>query len=289
MTTAPLDVKVVYDASATRGRRGTVVTRTGVAPSRWLIVGVINVVTSGVLCYGAWWRVDSEILYPGIVMHSTIPGVNLNLLSANMIPKKRTPHAKPLTKSSDQEPARAALPASKASPATASTAGSRTVDARTVQLWGAAYTWLALATLASCALSLSSGSLIGRWRGDSIRSVGMILTGGAVLGLGLSVYTVFNKYGMEYPTGHLRLTMAGLGALCFCVGLSIAGRVRGLARFAGGTVILSAIGSVVGLYLWSRIDAVPPEQATLTYLLIVFAIHSAWGWILWVVAPRLPR
>ncbi len=294
MTMAPLEINVIYDASATRGQRGAVVTRTGPPSSRWFIVGLVNLILAGGLYYGAWWRVDREVLYPNLIMHSTIPGVDLNLLESKLFPQKKSANRKTPTKTQKTKPEKNPPGQKKKSasqPARTAPAKTKppTVDADTIQLWGAAYTWLALATLASCALALSSGSLIGRTLGDSSRRVGKILAGGTILGLGLAGYIVLSKHGMEFPPSALRLMMGGLGGLFFFAGLTIVGRVRGLAHLAAVTLILSAIGSVVGLLLWSRLGAIPAEQVTVTFLVIVFLIHSGWAWALWPIASRLPR
>lgn len=289
MTSAPLEVKVIYDASAGRGKRSASVSRTGVARTRWLALGLIILLVAGGLCYGTWWHVDRYLIGPNLFLHSTIPGVDLELISKMLGPQKTaiktTPKGLP-KKRSTPAPKSADVKPKAGKPKVGKPA---TIDADTIQLWGAAYSWLALASLAMCALTLSSGSLVGRWRGESFRRTGSILTAGAVLGMGLAIYTILNKYGMKFPTGHLRYGMAGLGAVFFCVGLAVAGRLQGLARLASASLALSAVGSVVGLFLWSRLGAVSPDHATITFLLIVFLIHSSWAWVLWPLSSRLPR
>ncbi len=284
MTSAPLEVKVIYDASAGRGQRGAGTSRTGVARTRWLALGLINAIVAGGLCYGTWWRVDRDLLGPHLIMHSTIPGVDLELFSQMLGPNTA---AKKATK--NVRPDKRSVPASKPVAVPPKVSKPATIDSHTMQLWGAAYAWLTLATLATCALTLSSGSLIGRWRGESFRQTGKILTACALLGMVLVIYATLSKYGMKYPTAHLRCGMAGLGAVFFCVGLAVSGRLRGLARLAAAMLFLSAFGSVAGLFLWSRLDAVSPDYATTTFLLIVFLIHSSWAWVLWPLSSRLPR
>jgi len=266
MTFAPLEVKVIYDASSGRGKRGAVVTRTGVANSRWLVVGLLNLLLAGALYYGTWWRVDRDVLYPKLIMNTTIPGVNLDVLAAQMSGQKtriRRPSSPPPS--------------------------SNVVDKDTILLWSVTYGWLALSTIAYGALALSAGSLLGRWRGDSIRRIGVILTVAAAAGLGLAAYIVLSKHGMEYPTGALRWAMGGFGALLLFLGLAIASRVRGLAKFASVALLLSAICSAVGLVMFGKVEAVPQEQTTITFIGMVFVIHAFWAFILWPVSSRLPR
>ena len=290
MTSARLDVKVIYDASGKHARRSSATAaRAGAPSSRWLTIGVMNLLIAGGLYYGAWWRVDREVLYPNLIMHSTIPGVDLSLLEKQMFRPPTPANGKATARTPNKQASKAVKPVGKPAPVAPTKPKLRTVDAHTIQLWGAAYAWLALATIASCALAMSSGSLFGRWRGGSIRRTGVILTVGAVLGLTLAVLSAFNKYGMEFPTRELRFGMGGLSVVAFCIGVAIAGRVRGLGRIAAGTLLLSAIGSVVGLWLWSRLGAIPPGQATATFLAIAFVIHSGWAWALWPIASRLPR
>lgn len=266
MTSAPLEVKVIYDSSSGRGKRGTVVTRTGVANSRWLVVGLLNLLLAGALYYGTWWRVDRDVLYPKLLMKSTIPGVDLNQVAQALGPKN-APRRQPASRSP--------VPT--------------TIDKATIQLWVVSYSWLTLATIAYGALALSAGSLLGRWRGDSIRRIGVILTVAAASGLGLASYVVLSEHGMSYPTSALRWAMGGLGGLLLFLGLAIASHVRGLAKLASVTLLLSAIGSGIGLVMFGKIDAVPKEQTTVTFVGMVFVVHSLWAWILWPVSSRLPR
>jgi len=266
MTSAPLEVKVIYDSSSGRGKRGIVVTRTRVANSRWLVVGLLNLLVAGAVYYGTWWRVDRDVLYPKLIMKSTIPGVDLNQVAQAFGPKNA--------------PRRQSQPPSQVV---------TTIDRDTIQLGVVAYAWLALATISYGALALSAGSLLGRWRVDSIRRIGVILTVAAAAGLGLTAYIVLNKHGMQYPTGALRWSMGGLGGLLLFVGLAIASHVRGLAKLASITLLLSAIGSAVGLILFGQVDAVPKEQTTITFIGMVFFIHAFWAFILWPVSSRLPK
>ena len=108
-------------------------------------------------------------------------------------------------------------------------------------------------------------------------------------GLGLACYLVLSKHGMSYPTAALRWAMGGLGGLLLCLGVAIAAHVRGLAKLASIALLLSAVGSALGLILFGQIDAVPQEQTTVTFIGMVFVIHSLWAIILWPVSSRLPR
>jgi len=266
MTSAPLEVKVIYDSSAGRGKRRATITRTGVTSSRWLVVGLLNLVVASALYYGTWWRVDRDVLYPKLIMKSTIPGVDLNQVAVALGPKN----------------------APRSNPAQASQA-SRTVDKDTIKLWTVTYGWLTLSTLSYCAMALSAGSLLGRWRRDTLQRIGVILAVTSVVALGLVAYLVLSRHGMEYPTGALRWTMGGLGGMLFFVGIAIAGHVRGLAKFASSALVLAALGSAAGLILFGQVDAVPSEQTTVKFVGMVFVIHALWAFVLWPVSSRLAR
>jgi len=266
MTSAPIEVKVIYDSSSGGGKRRRTITRTGIASSRWLVVGLLNLLVAVGLYYGTWWRVDRDVLYPKLIMKSTIPGVDLNQVAVTFGPRN-APRARPTQ------------------PSQVTT----TIDKDTIILWTVTYGWLALSTISYCAVALSAGSLLGRWRRDALRRIGVILTFAGVAGLGLAAYIVLSKYGRTYPTATLRWWMGGLGALVLCLGLAFASRVRGFAKFASLTLMLAAIGSAVGLVLFGRIGAIPEEQTTVTFIGMVFLIHAAWAIVLWPVASRLAR
>ena len=83
--------------------------------------------------------------------------------------------------------------------------------------------------------------------------------------------------------------MSALMLLAALAGSAIGRGARGLTRLAGVLLILSAVGSVAGLYLGSQCGAIRPGLSSLTFMGIVFVVHSAWGWILLPVAARIRR
>jgi hypothetical protein len=264
-----LDIRVVYDAKTGRGRRKPARPFRSRPVQRWswYAVGALNLLVAGALCYGAWWRVDREIIYPTLIMKTSFSTGGVNL-SGGVFVSRRT------------NPADTGEPASTASP-------QLQIDRNGIILGGSAYGWLTLTTAAACALGLSGGALLGRAGGATGRRIGLILCLACVVALGVSAYLVLSKYGMRYPSRYQRIGMAGLVGLAAAVGMAAAGRVRGLAYLAGIMLVLSGLGTVAALYLGVQCDALAAERATPQYLAIAFAAHSAWGWLLLPIARRL--
>jgi hypothetical protein len=134
----------------------------------------------------------------------------------------------------------------------------------------------------------------------------LILAPGLAIGLAFTVYRLWpqsdvksgqdNKllehvvqslYGMKYSPAQLRMWMGGLVLLALSIGMAVSGRVRGLTRLAAVTVILAAVGSAVGMWLWSQCGALEAGQASVMVLALVFVAHSAWGWVLWPLSRRM--
>ena len=80
--------------------------------------------------------------------------------------------------------------------------------------------------------------------------------------------------------------MGGLLALSTTLGLALNARARLLGRLAAVSTIVAAIGTVLALYFGHQSGAIPADQAKAGFMLAAFAIHSAWGWIVWPVTSR---
>lgn len=150
-----------------------------------------------------------------------------------------------------------------------------------------AYGWLTLSTIAFGFLAMAAGALLATAGGHRWRRIGLILSAGGLAGLCWFGYSTWVQYGEAYPTGHLRWGMGGLALLAVLVGMAIGRAPKGLNRVAAAMLLVSAIGSVVALYLGHLCDAIPAEQASLGFLAVVFVIHSFYGWLLLPVASRL--
>ncbi|MCH7996056.1 MAG: hypothetical protein IIB57_16645, partial [Planctomycetes bacterium] len=85
----------------------------------------------------------------------------------------------------------------------------------------------------------------------------------------------------------LRAGIAGLVLVSALIGLAIGTRVRGFSRMAAVMLLVSAIGSVVGLYLGNLAGAIESAQSSMLFLALVFFVHSFWGWVLLLAGSRV--
>lgn len=273
--TSELKVTVVYDGSKPHGRRGRTLSGTGRDPrKRWLLLGLLNLVAAGGLYYGAWWRVDPDIIYPHLIMNTPLPGVQMEQFANLFGP----PVAKRAQSRSDREAARAA-----------SLVATKEAQEAGIRLWSTAYAWLALITAACCTLALSSGALLGRAVGPSVHRASGVVAGLTAAGLLIAGGLIWSRHEMGFPPDSFRAGIGGLVVISLLVGVSIGRGVRWLTRTASIALILSAVGSAVALAVGARMDAIAPEHATPVFLIFVFVAQSAWGWVLLPIAGRIAR
>lgn len=276
-TSAPLEVKVIFDASSRGRRRPMPRARASPRVSRawpWIVLGLFNLLAAGGLYYATWWRVD-PFLYLTLMLKTPVD-LDLDQAAGIFVPRNNEP----------REPASS----TPAPPSSVPTALPRwTGDAVRKVMGAAAYGWLTLATAAACTLSLSAGVAWSRIGGAPWRRAGVILAATLTLALAVAVFVVWNQYGKQYLPSHLRIGMGGLVLLSAFTGLAVGRAARGLSRIAAIALIISAIGTVIALYLGYRCGAIPPEQATPLYLFLAFLIHSGYGWIQLPVLSRMGR
>jgi len=276
-TSAPLEVKVIFDASSQGRHRPTRRVSHSSRVSRsspWIALGFLNFLAAGGLYYATWWRVDPFIYLT--LMLKTPVDMDLNMAAGIFVPRQN-------------ERRELAPPPVVEQPSSPSGAPSYTGRTAQMMIGGAAYGWLTLATLAACTLSVSAGAAIGRIGGSRGRRVGTLLALTLTLVIAIAALVVWNQYGKQYLPSHLRIGMGGLGALSALIGLAVGRAARGLARLAAITLILSAVGTVVGLYLGSQCGAIPPAQSAPLYLALAFLIHSGYGWIQLPILSRMGR
>ncbi len=242
--------------------------------SPWIILGVFNLLAAGGLYYAAWWRVD-PFIYLTLMLKFPVD-MDLDQAAGIFVPRNHEP----------REPA--APPAAQPLPVFVASSPWTGDTVRKV-MGAAAYGWLTLATAAACALAVSSGSAFGRIGGSPWRRAGIVLAVTLTLALTVAAFVVWNQYGRKYLPVHLRFGMGGLALWMASIGLALGRAARGLARLAAITLILSAVGTVVGLYLGSQCGAIPPEQSTSLYLAVAFLIHSIYGWIQLPILSRMGR
>ncbi len=267
-TTSPLDVKVVYDARSRRRRSRSVrpyLSRGGrrLTP---ILIGMINLAAAAGIYYGAWWQADPELRLK-LLMHTPLPGVDVDEAAAVFGP----PQTRALAHRKAAQP------------------GSSDTRKQAALFVGTAFGWEALCTLASCALALSGGALLGRAGGATWRAGAIML---AVVGLsaaGWKAMGLWTQYGRFVPD-QLRVDMGAAVLIFALIGAAIARGVRGLTLLAAIALILSACGSVFTLHVGARYGAVQPSElpmSLLPFAAAVFAIQSLWGWILLPLAWRL--
>lgn len=278
MPTAPtLDVKVIY--SAAKRRRANVRPRAAGAPSqssRLVLLAVLNLVVAGSLYYGIWWRVD-KFIYLKLMLTMPLPGVDVDAATGFLRPNPAGAAESPPAATDEVGP----VPTSGFAPETTQ-----------VVMVATSYGWLALATFATCVLAFSAGTLFG-WRGGQAwRRAGLVLAGIALLVLIGAACASWSKYGAEYPPAHLRVGYGMLGVLITLVGLTVGRGLHGWLRGAAVAIILAGAGSALAVYLGTLCDAIRPDELPISlvpFLVLVFAVHSLWGWILLPIASRIDR
>ncbi len=243
--------------------------------SRLVLLGLLNLIAAGAVYYGAWWRVDKDYLYLKLIMTTPLVGVDANTSTSFLVPKRQDadqPQPPPVRQQTEtQEPRFHGVTAQTLIPVTA-------------------YSWLALATIASCALASAAGAALGSALGSSGRLIALVLALAALAGLGWVGFGVWTEYGMTFPPNHFRAGMGGVILFFVLLGMATARGARGWTRFAAVALILSALGSVAGLYLGTLCGAIKTTEFIvpfLPFLAIVFVIHSLWGWILLPMASRI--
>lgn len=274
-TTRPLEIKVVYSASKRHRRRGRLARVGGVAGPVFLVcLGALNLAAAAGMYYGTWWRVD-KFLYFKFVTTVQLPGLDVDVAGGLLVPASgATPRSTP-------------APTPEVAADANATFSGQTAN---VVLGVTAYSWLTLATITTCALALSSGRALGRAGGSLWRLAGIVLMLGLAAVLAWWGYGVGVEHGMQYKPSQLRIGMGGLTLLLFFVGLAGGRGVRRWTYAASILLILSAVASVIGLYLGSLSGAIAPgdlPMALLPSLGLVFVIQSLWGWILLPLASRV--
>lgn len=261
-TVRSLDIKVVYRGGSLR--RKLTPARLHPTTSRLALLGLLNLAVAGALCYATWWPAD-RFIYLKFVLKTPIDATQLAVMF-NL-------------------PSRELAPAPTGDSSTAAT--QRFVgETATAVIGVTGYAWLTLATFAACALAVSGGAAVGKAGDPPLRRIGRILFIGGLLGLAWGAYETFSQFGAKYPPAHLRWSMVALVVLCGLLGLAIGRRVKGLTRLAAATLILSAVGTAVGLYLGGLAGAISPDYSSALFLALLFLVHSFYGWTLLAFSPR---
>ncbi len=267
MTSSPLEIKVIYSASGRRTKRATVsASRPGRSSRLLLPVGLLSIILAGAMAYASWWEIDKKVIYMTLMTHTPIVEMDMGQLGQMFgVP----------------ESSLAPVPPSAATPTSA-----WSMETTQAIMGASAYGWLTFATIAYCTLALSGGAALGKSRGTLLRRLAFVLFLLCLGGLGWGVYTVLTEYGQQYPPKLLRSGMCALAILAMLVGLSRGRNVRRWSRLAAFAIIASSAITVLTLYLGHRCAAIDAELVTPKYLATIFAIQSAYGWLLWPISSR---
>ncbi len=272
-TAAPLDIKVVYDSRARRGRSRPRASATRKQRSlAWGLVGTLNLAMAAGLCYATWWPVDA-FLRETMIMKMPVQ-VDPEAVAAMLFggAAKKAP-------STSAQPSGDAAPEPRFTGETAQTV-----------IIATGYGWLTVATIASCALAMAGGASWGRGRDAVLRYIAGMLAIVVVGILAWRAYVVWSARGFTYSTGDLQAGMVGLFVLVMLLGLTLGRVSRGLTRVAGIALIFTAVGGVVSLYLGSQANAVDLSAVVSVPLAIaVLATTAVWGLLLMPVAARIGR
>jgi len=309
MSESPLEITVVYDGPGKRrgtrrvaarpvaGAKRRTKAKAGPRSTRTVSAGrarrggvaligmsLLTLCSAGGLTYATWWPAD-RFIFQSFMLRTPIPGMDIDQVAATMFggltakrnePKGSAPKLNP----EPQTSAHASYGGGKVQPMFTGTTA-------TSMICITAYAWLAISTLACCLLTLSAGAGFAGVGGRGWRVLGLV---GSVLGtgaLGYGAYYAWQQFGTKYPPDYLRWGMAGLVGLAFFLGSVFAPDARRALKASGFTLLTAAVCTVIGLCLGRLSGAVEPEYCSPAFLGMAFAAHSAWAWILLLLAPRV--
>lgn len=288
-STEPLDIKVIYSASGARAKparraapkaeRGESVTARRKTASlggaaraarpfrEVLVLAGLNLTVGMTMLAVTWWPVD-RFIYQKFVYKTPLDLAQLGPM-LGLSPQQIAEHAA----GDPSQPA-------PAEPRITGTAAQAVIGA-------SGYGWLTLSTAAGYALALAAGAALGGLGSPALRRVAWILFLGALSGLIVTGVMALRKYGLGFPPSTLRWGMVLAGVAAALLGMGLARGARRWSQAAAALVVVAALGSVAGLYLGGLCGAIAPEQSGAMFLLMVFVVHSAYGWALWLAAPRV--
>jgi len=267
---AVLDIKVVFDAS-NRRRKSSGRSTHAVSPRARSRSGLLrtafaisSLAVAAGLYYATWWYADRSLIYITLMMKSPVVEVDQEALTRIFAPGAESPPPN----ADDRSAANAVTEA----PPRYTGQQAATIMAV------AAYVWLTISTLSFTAVAFAGASLLGARslrRGYAFLAFIVFLLASATW-----MYFIWRKYQWMFPVSNLRLAIAFIAAAAALLGLSLGRAPVFFCRFAGLTTILAAAAGPVGLYFWIQCDAVSPAKFTASVLVLLFALHSLWGWVL---------
>lgn len=276
-TAPPLEVKVVFDASARRGQRG-ITAKPKKAARRGGAIGLIcfgllQLLVAGGFCYATWWPVEEFIVVDG-ALHTPIPDLNLDLAAQEMF--------------GGLVSNRPGMPPGEVTKAEVVHADPSAFSPETTQkvIWISAGAWMVAATLSCCLLALAGGCAWGRVFSRSLKFLFVLLTLAGAGWLGWMVWQLWLEHGTNVTPQMLRDEISTLVVVFVLVGLTWGGSVRGVSRTAAVLVILSSLLAVAGLVLWKMCGALEGTLASYPTMAGIFVAHAFWGFIAWRWARR---
>lgn len=291
----PLDIKVVYSASK-RGRRpapGPVAPnqppqqpgrkpkpmQKGGGSAKPVGLALVNLLLAGALCYFSWWHVDRYIFYDVVLLQTPVFNIDMDAAAEEIFGIKPDPVS--ARGAATQTSVPPLLPPAK--PVKRSRYDDKTTQ---IIIVATGFGWLTLASISMCALALAAGTGLGASWGMGLRRAALMFAVLAVLLLVGAWVAVFTKYEGRYTPLFLRCWMGGLCLLFALWGLA-SGRNGGRRfRRASFAMLLSAAGSVGGLYLWSQCAVRVDLEAIGVVGAAFVAAQWVYGAILWPTARR---
>jgi len=287
-TNAPVEVQVVFDASKGRKRRAV---RPKRSPQRLpsktprragamaIVLGLANVAVAGAFYYATWWKADPEI-YLRLVTKTPVPvDIDLEQAAAQILgirkppsPKRATP-VQGSTRTNQPDAPSTAIGAGELDFPAAKWSGRTTQMAIPI----VAYAWLTTSTVSYLLVAMAGGAML--LGGPSRRRVGVVLAVFGVVGLGAGAYYVYSNFGTYRPTD-LRCGMGLFALLGVAIGSVLGRGGRKIARAASACLLLAAVVTAAGLYVWGQCGALKAEHFTPQFIAMAFAVHAAWGGVL---------
>lgn len=236
--------------------------------------GLLSLIVAGAMYYVTWWRAD--------------PFIYLTFMTR--MPLEVSPEfaANPFGITSAPKPPAEDAVETAAEPSAEEVFVPRW-QGKTAQVLipATAYGWLVLATSSACAVALAGGAWLGLAGGKWVRVLGVVGVLGLVGGVGFFAYRIWTQSQMMFKPDQLRVGMGFLALLLALMGLTGAGRARGITKFAGVVVILAAVATAAAIWLWAQSGALDLHYAAWPKLAAAFGIHAVWGVVLLVCAKRI--
>lgn len=290
MTTAPLDIKVVYSSTGRPARHAPRPTLKVTQPRGPLglsvVIGSLSLAAAALLVWLACWKVDRELY---MVLMLKTPAIELTDATTNLNLGIASP---PAGVANDAR--KGGLPAINVSDIVPSGENAPAFVGRTAQtvIVATRYIWPALAVLTAAALALSGGLAWGHAIGRLARVLAVLLFLAAVAYVAWRAYAVFMEYGRNFPPSRARIGLTVLVVLAGLLGLSIGRGAATWSRYAAILLVVLGLASVAGVYLGRLCNAIPMEHAWLaksTGFLVAFAVFAAYAAVLYPLAGRLRR